>query len=49
MCRRSYTSRNVGYRRNAEIVLEGATAGARCVLFLRNGRLATLERYTFGG
>jgi hypothetical protein len=33
---------------NAEIVLEGATAGAGCVLFVRGGRLATLEGYTFG-
>lgn len=33
---------------NAEIVLEGATAGAGCVLFVRDGRLATLEGYTFG-
>ena len=33
---------------NAEIVLEGAAAGAGCVLFIRDGRLATLEGYTFG-
>ena len=33
---------------NAEIALEGATAGAGCVLFVKNGRLATLEGYTFG-
>ncbi len=33
---------------NAEIALEGATAGAGCVLFVKSGRLATLEGYTFG-
>lgn len=33
---------------NAEIVLAGATAAAGCVLFVRDGRLATLEGYTFG-
>jgi hypothetical protein len=33
---------------NAEITLEGATAGAGCVLFVKKGRLATLEGYTFG-
>jgi hypothetical protein len=33
---------------NAEIALEGASAGAGCVLFVRDGRLATLEGYTFG-
>lgn len=32
---------------NAEIALEGATAGAGCVLFVKSGRLATLEVYTF--
>jgi hypothetical protein len=33
---------------DAEIVLEGASAKAGCVLFIREGRLATLEGYTFG-
>lgn len=33
---------------SAEIVLEGTTAGAGCVLFVRDGRLATLEAYTYG-
>lgn len=33
---------------NAEIVLERAPLGAGCVLFVKDGRLATLEGYTFG-
>ena len=33
---------------SAEIALEGAPAGAGCVLFVCEGRLATLEGFTYG-
>jgi hypothetical protein len=33
---------------NAKITLVGSTAPAGCVLFVRSGRLSTLEGYTFG-
>lgn len=32
---------------NARIVLKGARCEAGCVVFVRNGRLATLEGYTY--
>ncbi|HLG58172.1 MAG TPA: hypothetical protein VI485_22695 [Vicinamibacterales bacterium] len=32
---------------NARILLKGAACEAGCVLFVRNGRLATLEGYTY--
>jgi hypothetical protein len=33
---------------NATITLDGAANGAGCVLFVRDGRLASLEGYTYG-
>jgi hypothetical protein len=32
---------------HADIILSGAQHGAGCVLFVREGRLATLEGYTY--
>jgi hypothetical protein len=33
---------------NAEIALEGSPTGAGCVLFVRDGRLAMFEGYSYG-